>query len=112
MRSLISSLGLLLIAVAVVIPIASGGFPESTLYKWLFSVGAMTCLVTSFFAKAPAEASLRERRWTRFELWSGIFFCVAAFFMWYPEGQPREWLAFTLAGAFIRIIVFFRSIRK
>lgn len=110
--SLISSLGLLLIAVGVVIPILSGGFPDSPLYKWLFSAGAIICLIAALFTKAPDGASLRDRRWTRIEGWSAVFFCAAAFFMWYPGATARDWLAFTLAGAVIRIIVFFRSLRK
>lgn len=110
--SLFSSLGLLLIAVAIVIPVISGGFPSSSYYKWIFSSGAFVCVVASLFNKQPEGMSLRERRWHRVESWSSILFCVAAFFMWYPDGTPRDWLAFTLAGAVIRIIVFFRSFRK
>lgn len=110
--SLIGSLGLLVIAIAVLIPIMKGGFPESDLYKWLFSAGAVICMGASLFTKAPAGAGLRERRWTRIEGWSSVFFCAAAFLMWYPGASPREWLAFTLAGAVIRIIVFFRTARK
>ena len=79
MMQLISSLGLLLIAVATLIPILSGGFPESPLYKYLFSAGALVCL-------------------------------AAALFRWYPGSSPRDWLAFTLAGATIRIIVFVRGV--
>lgn len=109
--SLLASLGLLLIAAAAVIPIASGGFPESSLYKWLFTAGAALCLLAALFNRAPADASVRQRRWTRIEGWSAVFFCAAAFFLWYPGSSPRDWLAFTLAGATIRIIVFFRGLR-
>ncbi|MBJ2188754.1 MAG: hypothetical protein HFJ87_08455 [Muribaculaceae bacterium] len=110
--SLLGSLGLLVIAVAVLIPIISGGFPESPLYKWLYSAGAAICLGASLFTKAPAGADLRERRWVRVEAWSSLFFCAGAFFLWYPGSTARDWLAFTLAGAVIRIIVFFRSVKK
>ena len=104
--------GLLLIAAAVVIPIFSGGFPESNVYKWIFSAGAAVSIIAALFQRTPEGASLRDRRWARIEGWSAIFFCVAAFFMWYPGSSPRDWLAFTLAGAFIRIIVFFRNMRS
>ena len=110
--SLLGSLGLLVIAVAVLIPIISGGFPESPLYKWLYSAGAAICLGASLFTKAPAGADLRERRWVRVEAWSSLFFCAGAFFLWYPGSTARDWLAFTHAGAVIRIIVFFRSVKK
>lgn len=109
MIQLISSLGLLLIAVATLIPIMSGGFPESSLYKYLFTAGALVCLVAALFTKAPAGTPMREKRWLRIEGWSAIFFCAAAFFLWYPGSSPRDWLAFTLAGATIRIIVFVRG---
>lgn len=110
--SLFSSLGLLLIAVGVVIPILSGGFPDSPLYKWLYTAGAAICLIGALFAKSPEGVSARDRRWTRIEGWSAIFFCAGAFFLWYPGATARDWLAFTLAGAVIRIIVFFRTLRK
>jgi len=110
MFQLISSLGLLLIAVATMIPIMAGGFPDSPVYKYIFSAGTLVCLVAALFTKAPEGASLREKRWQRIEGWSAIFFCAAAFFLWYPGGSPRDWLAFTLAGATIRIIVFVRGI--
>ena len=110
--SLIGSIGLLLVAIAIVIPILSGGFPESPTYKIIYTVGALICLVTGILTRVPSDESLREKRWARIEAWSGVFFCVGAFFLWYPGATPRDWLAFTLAGAVIRIIVFFRSIRK
>lgn len=111
--SLISSLGLLAIAIAVVIPILNGGFPESPLYKWLYSAGTALCVAGVILSPAPpANTSARERRWARIEGWSTVMFAAATFFMWYPDGTPRDWLAFTLAGATIRIIVFFRSLRR
>ncbi len=110
MMQLISSLGLLLIAVAALIPILSGGFPESPLYKYLFSAGALVCLAAALFTKTPKDLPMREKRWIRIEGWSAIFFCAAAFFLWYPGSSPRDWLAFTLAGATIRIIVFVRGV--
>lgn len=112
MIQLISSFGLLLIAAAIVIPIISGGFPDSATYKILYSAGAVISLVASMFVKTPAGASVRDRRWARIEIWSGVFFCAAAFFLWMPGSAPRDWLAFTLAGAVIRIIVFFRLMRR
>ena len=107
--SLASSLGLLLLAVAIVIPLVEGGFPTSPLYKIIFSAGALICLLASLFNKAPKDMPVREKRWHRIEAWSSIFFCDGAFFLWWPGGSPRDWLAFTLAGAVIRIIVFARS---
>lgn len=109
--SLATSLGLLLIAAAVLTPIISGGFPTSPLYKWIFSAGAAVCLAASLFNPNIA-ADMRTRRWQRIESWSSIFFCAAAAFLWIPGQTPRDWLAFTLAGAVLRIICFFRNIRR
>lgn len=110
--ALIGSLGLLLIAIAALFPIMSGGFPQSPLYKIIYTAGAVVCLVASLFTVVPKNESLRRRRWKKIENWSSIFFCVGAFFLWWPSGTPRDWLAFTLAGAVLRIIVFFATSRK
>lgn len=106
-----ASLGLLLIAIATVIPLAAGGFPESPLYKWLFAAGALVCLAATLMNPAPREWSLGRRRWHRIEGWSAIFFCAAAVFLFLPGTSPRDWLAFTMAGAVIRIVCFVRSLR-
>ena len=110
--SLLGSLGLLIVAIAVMFPIINGAFPTSPLYKYIYSAGALICLLASLFNKLPEGTDLRDKRWARIESWSSIFFCVAAFFLWYPGSAPRDWLAFTLAGAVIRIIVFVRTIRR
>lgn len=106
------SAGLLLIAVATLIPLLNGAFPRSPLYKIIFTAGALICLAASLFDKVPASLPLRERRWHRIESWSSIFFCTAALFLWWPGSTPRDWLAFTLAGAIIRIITFARTLFK
>lgn len=110
--SLIASLGLLLIAAATLMPIINGAFPRSPLYKIIFTAGAAVCLGAALFNKTPDGLPVREKRWHRIEAWSSIFFAVAAFFLWYPGSTPRDWLAFTMAGAVIRIIVFFRALRR
>ncbi len=107
--SLAASVGLLLIAAGVVIPLAAGGFPSSPLYKWLFTAGAVVCLLAALF-NSVRTTDLRERRWQRIESWSAIFFCAASAFLFIPGSAPRDWLAFTLAGAVIRILCFVRGI--
>lgn len=109
--SLGASLGLLLIAAATVIPLLMGGFPESSLYKWIFVAGAAVCLLCTLFNPSPKSWPLSRRRWHRIEGWSAIFFCAASVFLFLPQASPRDWLAFTMAGAIIRIICFFRSFK-
>ncbi len=40
---------------------------------------------------------LRVKRLLRLQIWSSVFFCVAAFFVWFSN-TTQDWLAFTLAG--------------
>ncbi len=107
--SLVSSLGLLLIAVAILIPILQGGFTQSSVFKYIFAAGALIALLAALFNRSTAT-ELRERRWHRIESWSAIFFAAAAAMMFIPNTAPRDWLAFTLAGAAIRIICFIRGL--
>ncbi len=107
--SLATSLGLLAIAVSIVLPILSGSFQGSPLYRWIYAGGAAVCLLSALFNPNP-YTGLRERRWHRIEAWSAIFFAAAAVFLFIPGAAPREWLALTLAGATLRIIVFVRPL--
>ena len=71
-------------------------------YPFVYSAGALLVLVSRLFS--PYRGSdLKLRRLHRIEGWSGIFFCAAVFFLFYNQGQLRDWLAFTLAGAAIQI---------
>lgn len=107
--SLLASLGLLLIAAAIVMPLMAGTFQTAPTYKYIFTAGAAVCLGAALF-NPSLSTDLRERRWHRIESWSAIFFAAAAAFLWIPGQSPRDWLAFTLAGATLRIITFVRGI--
>ncbi len=107
-----ASLGLLLIAIGVMLPIIKGGFDDFAAAKWTFTAGAIVCLVAALFTpQLPKSMPLSRRRWQRIEGWSAILFCAAAAMLYLPTTTHRDWLAFTLAGATIRIICFFRSFR-
>ncbi len=106
--SLTSSLGLLIIAAALVIPITSGGFDKNDFYPYLYAGGALICLLSALFNPNTATDP-RERRWHRIEAWSSIFFCAGAAFMFVGGATARDWLALTLAGAVLRIIAFVRG---
>ncbi len=108
--SLGASFGLLLIAISTLIPLLNNSF-EGYIYRYIFTAGAIIALLAALFTPAIKD-NLRERRWQRIESWSAIFFCAAAVFLYLPEGTPRDWLAFTLAGATLRIICFFRATFK
>lgn len=103
--------GLVVIAVAMVIPFFAG--PASVVFRIIFSIGAALCLAGRLLTPAQGP-TLRVRRLVRLLTWSALFFCVAAFFMWYNE-IPRDWLAFVLAGGIIQCYVSLmlpREIRK
>lgn len=94
--------GLLLIALATIEPLILHPFEPGGWYKYVYAAGAVLLLLCRLFTVHP-EKDLRLRRLFRMESWSAIFFCVGTFFIFYPAGKLRDWLAFTLAGAAIQI---------
>lgn len=95
------TVGLLLIAAGVVLPFFQG--IDGQLYKWLYTAGAVLNIIGRLFTQYKGK-SLRLKRLYRIEGWSAVFFCVAAFFLFYPPGNNlRDVLAFTLAGGAIQI---------
>lgn len=93
------TLGMLLIVAGTVIPIFR---LETDLYKYIYSAGALLLLISRIMTPYRGSND-RIRRLYRIESWSAIFFCVAAFFMFYEPGSARDWLAFTLAGGAVQI---------
>lgn len=102
----LATLGLLCIGVATLIPIFNGGFNTVSWYRYLYAAGAAMVIIARLFTPYTGTHA-RMRRLHRLEAWSGIFFGVAAFFMFYEPALNRDWLAFTLAGAVIQIIATF-----
>lgn len=122
-----ATLGLILIAVAMLAPFASflsGNLgPASTesldplsIYKWIFAAGALIFTFARLVNVSDPNESLRIRRIRRLEFWAGMAFCIAAFFWFYNEQKLssmlfvapmailRDTVVFTLAGAMIQII--------
>lgn len=99
----IVTIGLLAIVIATLIPILNKGF-EHPWYRYLYAAGAVLILIGRLFSPYRGKHP-RMKRLSRLEAWSGIFFCVAAFFMFYDPRSNRDWLAFTLAGGVIQILV-------
>lgn len=95
------TLGMLLICAAIVIPFFAG--IDGITYKILYAAGAIMLFVGRIFTQYKGK-DLRLKRLYRIETWSAIFFCAAAFFLFYPPGNNmRDVLAFTLAGGAIQI---------
>lgn len=95
--------GLLCIVVATLIPIVNRGFDHGW-FRYLYAAGAAVVLLGRLFSPYTGKHP-RMKRLHRLEAWSGIFFCVAAFFMFYDPRNNRDWLAFTLAGGAIQVLV-------
>ncbi|MDE6074438.1 MAG: hypothetical protein K2J42_05995 [Muribaculaceae bacterium] len=91
--------GMLLIVAGTVLPIFR---LDNNIYKYVYTAGAVMLLVSRLFNPYKGT-NLRLKRLVRIESWSAIFFCVAAFFMFYDPTTARDWLAFTLAGGIIQI---------
>lgn len=106
--ALLSSLGLLLIAISMLVPVLKGSFDQALWYRYIYAAGAAICLAASLF-NPSADLDTRSRRWQRIESWSSILFATGAAFMFIPDQSPRDWVAFTLAAAALRLICFFRS---
>lgn len=101
--TLMVTLGLLCIVIATFIPLLRNGF-DYQWYRYLYAAGAALVLTGRLLSPYTGK-HMRIKRLFRLEAWSGIFFGVAAFFMFYEPRSNRDWLAFTLAGGAIQIIV-------
>lgn len=101
MMVLLVNIGLLLIMAGAAIPIFRMG-QTTDAARWIFAAGAFMTLAGRLFTPYTGRA-IRVKRLHRIESWSAIFFCVAAFFMFYDTTSARDWLAFTLAGGAIQV---------
>ena len=97
--ALIVNIGLLLVAAGIVMPMFG---IQQTVYRWVYAAGALISLAGRFGTQYDGPV-LRLRRLTRIEMWASVFFCVSAFFMFYPGAAGNDWLAFTIAGGAILI---------
>lgn len=102
MKQITTPLALLIIAVATIYPLLIAPVSHSMWFAYAYAAGAALMLIGQLFTKNTAKDA-RLRRLNRIEGWSAIFFCVGAFFLFWPGSTMRDWLAFTLAGAAIQI---------
>lgn len=96
------TIGLLLIATGIVLPIIQGASIAGDLFRYIYAAGAVMVLIGRLFSQYKGE-NKRLKRLYRIETWSSIFFCAAAFFLFYDKTIFRDALAFTLAGGVIQI---------
>jgi ABC-type molybdate transport system permease subunit len=93
--------GLFVVCIGCLLPLILG--PQNIAFKLVYCVGAAATFIGRIFTKYNGK-DFRVRRLVHIQRWSAFFFCVAAFMMWYSL-DPRDWLAFTLAGALVQCYV-------
>ena len=112
-----ATVGLLAVAVATLMPILNVLITygaAGTWWKSLFAAGAVLFLAGKLLSPYRGEHP-RIRRLYRIESWSAIFFCVAAFFLFYNGSVSRDSWAFTLAGGVLLVfttIAIPRTVRR
>lgn len=97
--SWLADAGMILIVVALLLPLLG---TNVKIARWIYSAGALITLAGRLLTPYHGD-SIRVKRLHRIQAWSAIFFCVSAFFMFYPGAGAADWLAFTLAGGAIVI---------
>lgn len=102
---LLAIIGLIAIAVGTLLPILNVKISPSAAgswWKYVYAAGALCFLVGKLFSPYTGEHP-RIKRLFRIEAWSAVFFCVAAFFLFYNGNVTRDSWAFTLAGGALLI---------
>lgn len=104
-KVLLGVVGLLAIAVGTLLPILNVLVAQGVAgiwWKYVYAAGAVCFLAAKLLTSYKGEHP-RIRRLYRIESWSAIFFCVAAFFLFYNGNVSRDSWAFTLAGGVLLV---------
>ena len=94
----IANIGLIVLMAAIVMPLLRLG---GDAWRWVYGAGAVI-LLAGRIAEPHRMPTLRATRLKRLEVWAAIVFCAGVFFAFYRGAQPRDWLAFFLAGGVIQ----------
>ena len=108
--------GLLVLAVAIAMPIATLESPETLApWKWVYAAGAIIYTAARCVNVSAPGDSTRLRRWRRMQAWGGIAFIIAGAFWFYYEQRLgaigggalailKNTILFTLVGAMLQIV--------
>ncbi len=101
---ILATIGLLTIAVGTLMPILAVKYGSEIAgwWKYVYAAGALCFLVGKLFSPYTGTHP-RIKRLYRIESWSAVFFCVAAFFLFWGADTMRDVWAFTLAGGALLI---------
>lgn len=101
----LATVGLLAIAAGTLLPILNvfvGPGAAGSWWKYVYAGGAVAFLVGKLLSPYTGVHP-RIKRLYRIEGWSAVFFCVAAFFLFWNDGELRDVWAFTLAGGVLLV---------
>ncbi len=101
----IATVGLLAIAAGTLLPILNVTVAPGAVgnwWKYVYAAGAV-CFLLGKLLSPYTGTHPRIKRLYRIEAWSAVFFCVAAFFLFYNGNVSRDSWAFTLAGGALLI---------
>ncbi len=111
----VAMLGLLILAVAIAMPIATLESPETLApWKWVYAAGAIIYTAARCINVSAPGDSTRLRRLRRMQAWGGIAFIIAGAFWFYTEQRLgalggalailKNTILFTLVGAMLQIV--------
>ena len=108
-QNLMLTVAMLILLVCAAVPILTEWDPARMNYiRWAYAFGAVLALAERLTERYNGS-NVRLRRLVRMGKASALCYCVSAFFLLWPAFSStatydrRDWLAFLLAGAVIRI---------
>ncbi|MBD5197189.1 MAG: hypothetical protein HDS89_07050 [Bacteroidales bacterium] len=112
---IVSTMGLLLVAVGLMAPFASlGSELMPVICRWVFAAGALIYTGARMVNVNEPKDSTKLRRLRRMEMWAGFCFVLGGAFWFYNAHRfagigftlpvMRDTIAFTMAGAIIQVI--------
>ncbi|MDD2961896.1 MAG: hypothetical protein PHR45_07450 [Muribaculaceae bacterium] len=103
--NIIMSLSLLIMLIMAMLPIVKIHWDIA---PYIFAVGAAGAMVVRIFEVYKGK-NLRLRRLNRIGKVSAMCYVLSAFFMFYEQAQPTDWLGFLTAGAVLQVYISFMT---
>lgn len=101
--NIIANVGLVAIVISAAMPLLRGPL---TVARYVYAIGAGLTLTGRLFVPYRGD-STRIRRLFSMQIFAALAFVVAAFFMFYSDSRPNDWIAFTIVGAVLQIYAAF-----
>lgn len=122
----LSAVGFVCLAIGLFLPVFDlFSVQRLSIFKWIFTAGALTFVAGKCIPKLPKDTSIRLRRMYRLEFWAGICFCVGAFFWFFNEMKfsgvfgigsltiIHDTILYAMSGAVVEVIavwmIYFRE---